>query len=148
MARTSVMLVAAALLLGMNSGCGTMANLQGRTFFTAICVPSRPPIPLGGAGTDVFVIGKAFVRPLGRDGTWFFATMALIDLPFSLVGDVVTLPWASYEFVRETSNPTGKYVGPPFPPTENAKNAAPEPILGAPRTETPDVDALSKNKSP
>ena len=58
-------IVLAGLLFAMNKGCGTMANLEGKPFFAAICVPTRPPIPMGGAGTDLFVIGNAFVRPLG-----------------------------------------------------------------------------------
>ena len=38
-----------------------------------------------------------------------FATAATLDLPFSLVGDVVTLPWATYRWLRpleaETTSP-------------------------------------------
>jgi len=37
--------------------------------------------------------------------------MFLIDMPFSLVGDVVTLPWAATEFARERAEPTGRYSG-------------------------------------
>ncbi|MBI2804698.1 MAG: hypothetical protein HYX68_06900 [Planctomycetes bacterium] len=92
-----------------SSGGGTMANLEGRPFFAAITVPSRPPIPFGAVGADVLVIGNAMTRPFGGDGTMIFATAALIDLPFSTVGDLVTFPWATYEFTREAFQPTGKY---------------------------------------
>jgi uncharacterized protein YceK len=61
------------LLLPFASGCGTLANLDGREY------------PLMG------MPGQIMPRPFGgvaRDVKWMF----ILDLPLSLIGDVVTLP--------------------------------------------------------
>lgn len=70
-------LVAFAIVVGF--GCGTMANMDGREQ-PLISFPDQvPPKPFGGVGRDLKWIasGNIFMVP---------------DIPFSLVGDVVTLP--------------------------------------------------------
>lgn len=66
-------------LLLLVTGCGTMANLDGRDR-PGLALPKQSATTLfGGVGRDVKWIGE---------GNVFLAA----DLPFSLIGDVVTAP--------------------------------------------------------
>ena len=73
------------LLLGyalpLLAGCGTMANMQGKNLPALDAGGQYEPRPFGGVRNDVRWLcqGNGFV-------------LGLVDLPFSLVGDVVTLP--------------------------------------------------------
>jgi uncharacterized protein YceK len=73
------------------SGCGTMANMHAAN-------GSMPPRPFGGLATDFEAIGKG-------------DALGIIDLPGSLIGDVVTLPEVLYanqvEKRREADPDTG-----------------------------------------
>jgi hypothetical protein len=60
------------------SGCGTMANMDGREY-ALIDFPHYQPKPFGGVQRDFVWVSQGFLP---------FA----LDLPFSVVGDIVTLP--------------------------------------------------------
>ena len=65
------------------SGCGTMANLEGKSHPMLSHVDVEEPRPFGGVGRDIrWVWTVTFPANL----------MFVGDLPLSLVGDVVTLP--------------------------------------------------------
>ena len=68
----------AALLSGA-AGCGTIANLDGRKLPLIDLPHQEAPKPFGGVGRDIRWMSS---------GAVFFAA----DIPFSLVGDIVTLP--------------------------------------------------------
>ena len=77
------------LALGL-SGCGTIFNFGAGT-----CALREYPLPYGGVGIDVeYFATQDF--PLGL-------LLALVDFPFSLVGDTVTLPWSIYATVTHRS---------------------------------------------
>jgi uncharacterized protein YceK len=120
MRRTGAMIVAA-ILACVASGCGTAANLAGQDHWF-MCPPSRPPVPFGGVINDGTVLWHAGQHGIG-DGAVIFSMIALIDMPLSLGADVVTLPWATYELVRETRQPSGKYAS-WLPNVNNAINPA------------------------
>jgi uncharacterized protein YceK len=72
-------------LLGIlaSSGCGTMANLEGRPHPWPGQAGQDPPKPFGGVRKDV-----GWIKTTGIPGNLMFVA----DLPVSLVGDLVTLP--------------------------------------------------------
>ena len=80
------MLVALAIFVGF--GCGTMANLDGRDAPLISLSGEVPPRAFGGVDRDVKWIAS---------GNIFFVP----DIPFSLVGDVLTLP----KVLRKTADP-------------------------------------------
>jgi uncharacterized protein YceK len=131
MRRIGAMSVAATLLLTATSGCGTMQNMKGQpNAFGSLPHPTRPPVPFGGVIADSLCIVNGSLGGLINlePGTLVFVPFALIDLPFSFVGDVVTLPWATYECISELRNPTDRYrcPQPPATPTEQP-TTLPEP---------------------
>lgn len=71
--RIKALLLAALLLLA--SGCGTVLNL------------GFGPKPYGGVRADCFMAGECVDEPQ----TVHFALFWLADLPFSLLGDTLTL---------------------------------------------------------
>lgn len=87
--------LAAATLL---TGCGTMANVNG-TSYALIGPPDSQPRPFGGVANDLrwfreqtgYVVDSEDVlaAPINAVMACYFG---IIDLPFSLVGDIVTLP--------------------------------------------------------
>lgn len=118
------------------AGCGTVANLAH----------SRPEqggrTPFGGVERDLACIqqahaGDAPAKPHRKYGSEQYpheamAVLCALDLPFSLVGDVVTWP---YTFTYSRINAPTDYppvalgppptVVPPLPPLLPAPNAAP-----------------------
>jgi uncharacterized protein YceK len=97
-------------LVALGSGCGTMANLDGRT--ALVGWPSRPPAPFGGVANDMNWMRTAELCPPDRFDKDFAFMIGLSDLPFSFVADVVTLPWVGFEYTRESIAPTGRYEKP------------------------------------
>ncbi len=82
MSLKSVAQVVFLVVLGMLSGCGTARNLIGSSDTT-------PPLyPFGGTAFDVdyAIHGGGLVEDI------LFIPLAAIDIPFSIVGDVATLP--------------------------------------------------------
>lgn len=118
-------LVLASLL---TAGCGTVANL----------VRSRPEeggrAPFGGVKQDVSCLNRAANGELGagahaRPETEQYPQMALVlfcavDLPLSLIGDLVTWPYtAAYSFINQPVPTPGitqapAEGGPPVDPPE------------------------------
>ncbi|MCC6417381.1 MAG: YceK/YidQ family lipoprotein [Gemmataceae bacterium] len=101
MARTSALaaLAGAAVWLG---GCGTVANL-GR--------PADQQRVFGGVRLDMEVVQEC-AGEVGQEGgpgnpaeAVVSATCSVLDMPLSLVGDVVTLPLTFLAELRQT-NPT------------------------------------------
>jgi hypothetical protein len=79
-------LVAFAIVVGF--GCGTMENLGGRGASLIGLIDQARPRPFGGVARDVKWI---------ISGNVFF----IADIPFSLAGDVLTLP----KVLRKTADP-------------------------------------------
>ena len=94
MSRRLLVLLAAPLL----TGCGTMSNMQGKSF--ALIGPrDRESRAFGGVANDVRWVGEQAERVVSPDDPWSIPTnltlacyFGLVDLPLSLVGDIVTLP--------------------------------------------------------
>lgn len=84
-----------ALVATAISGCATMANLDGRDYMLLGPAHQERPTPFGGVGRDVRWTLRAWQR-VESPGDCFFAgissVICTVDLPFSLVGDIVTLP--------------------------------------------------------
>ena len=80
--KTTVGLLALFAISGF-SGCGTMANLEGRPHPWVSQVGQDPPRPFGGVRKDL-----GWIRTSAVPGNLMFVA----DLPISLVGDLVTLP--------------------------------------------------------
>ena len=77
------------------TGCGTMANMQGKKLPALSQVQVEEPRPFGGVGRDIRWISSL---PVPAN------LMFVADLPFSLVGDVVTLPTTLSNKVPPTRN--------------------------------------------
>jgi hypothetical protein len=79
------------------AGCGTTLNLDGKERLDLTSGPvdeikdQRAPFPFGGLANDVAWMRDA-KHPMDSIG-------AAIDVPFSLAGDVVTLPWVTYQWL-------------------------------------------------
>jgi hypothetical protein len=73
----------ALLAVSASTGCGTMANLEGRPHPWQSQIGQDPPTPFGGVRKDV-----GWIKSTGIPGNLLF----MADLPISLVGDLVTLP--------------------------------------------------------
>jgi uncharacterized protein YceK len=99
--RAGRLLVALGLALGL-SGCGTVFNLGAGT-----CAYREYPLVYGGVGIDAEIIAVADF-PLGL-------LLALIDAPFSLAADTVTLPYTIFTTIRGSArDPEEKAApGPP-----------------------------------
>ena len=94
MSHRLLVLLAAPLL----SGCGTIANMQGKS--VALIGPlDRETRAFGGVANDARWVGEQAGRVAAPDDPWSIPInlalagyFGLIDLPLSLVGDIVTLP--------------------------------------------------------
>src|SRR5688572_4456626 len=104
MPRRLLVLFAAPLL----SGCGTMANMSGKS--VAMMGPQDSEVrAFGGVANDIRWVGEQGRRVVTPDDPWdalFGPALAvyfgLVDLPLSLVGDIVTLP----SVVRSSRSPS------------------------------------------
>jgi uncharacterized protein YceK len=67
------------LAMAALSGCGTMANMDGRKFALIDFPHQYQPKPFGGVQRDFIWISNGVIP-------------CVFDLPFSAVGDIVTLP--------------------------------------------------------
>jgi uncharacterized protein YceK len=91
--RVRPLLFAAALA----SGCGTVANMKGQSH-ALMGLPDRETRAFGGVANDVRWVGERGRSLTERDELEMIpvklAVMAwfVVDLPFSLAGDIVTLP--------------------------------------------------------
>lgn len=97
-----------AALLFAGSGCGTMRNVAGQEIWLMGPPPERPIAPFGGVDNDVRLMSRA-IGPEGCDSCGVAA--AACDMPFSFVGDIITLPWTTYQWLMakhlhpEVNNP-------------------------------------------
>jgi uncharacterized protein YceK len=89
-------IVVATLLLCASSGCGTLLNVEGRDALIVDSRPldemrkhERPPYPFGGVANDMAWLNGA-EEPIGVIG-------CVVDLPLSITGDIITLPWTAYQ---------------------------------------------------
>jgi uncharacterized protein YceK len=94
----------ALLLLVTVGGCGTMTNITGHDY-CLLGGPVGPPCPFGGTSMDAQMI---------CDNTGS-CTLALLDLPLSIAGDMITLPWTAFVYTREQRQPSGKFNAGPGP---------------------------------
>ncbi|HEX4608939.1 MAG TPA: YceK/YidQ family lipoprotein [Urbifossiella sp.] len=70
-------------LVVFTAGCGTISNLD------------RPPIPSEPPPCKVFGGVRSDLNDLTRDGGFnpLAVILVMIDIPLSLTGDIITLPW-------------------------------------------------------
>lgn len=99
MRRIGAIILGTAFLLTATSGCGTMGNVTGHEACLLDIFPERPIVPFGGVGNDLrwMARGPGAIVP------------AAIDLPLSCVGDIITLPWTTYQWLnvpQPPANPT------------------------------------------
>jgi uncharacterized protein YceK len=128
--------ICVALLLAspLTAGCGTVANL----------VRSRPEeggrSPFGGVRQDVWCLDKAANGELGagahnKSESDRYPQLALmlfcaVDLPFSLLGDIVTWPYtAAYSFINQPTPTPGVVQA----PAEGPPQVSPPETLTVPR---------------
>lgn len=108
MARNGTLILIVGLILCALSGCGTIANLNGREHIVLLGDPSwapeRPTMPFGGVANDLAMIKKV-EYPAGHI---FWAT----DMALSLVGDIVTAPWAAYRGLSVAQRTSDETVEP------------------------------------
>ena len=109
MSRTMISIFTLGLLLGL-SGCGTMENLRNnKSVVVYQGVPLDLPRPYGGVKKDLEAChdiweklpptGWILTAPIIRSGC------RLIDVPFSAVGDTVTLPFIENPYVWDKRPP-------------------------------------------
>jgi hypothetical protein len=87
-------IVMSLLLLGTNTGCGTLFNVKGHEIWLMGPPPERPIVPFGGVDNDLRLMSRA-ADPDHPSPPVIAA--AAIDIPLSFVGDIVTLPWTAYQ---------------------------------------------------
>src|SRR5205085_2032975 len=83
------------LLSSALGGCGTMANMRGEAVISLGWPSPAPTVPFGGVRQDAQAL-------LGVP----YGFCLISDLPFSLVGDIVTLPWTTCVYARRQPQPT------------------------------------------
>jgi hypothetical protein len=117
-----VPLLAFTLLGGL--GCGTLANMNGSKYPIMDFPNQYRPVPFGGVGRDIWWICTEAPQEPAK-----FTFVG--DIPLSLVGDVVTLPWATWYWL----DPTLKVHGPITIPPQRVSPDEGE--VGLPRTDSP-----------
>lgn len=141
-----------ALLLSVLAltGCGTAVNLTKPGPETG----GDGKLPFGGVRQDVECIKTAANGELGlksgpRSGWEQYPQAAVIlfcsaDLPFSLIGDIVTWPYAAaYTFINEPV-PTPAVLVEPAPPVPPLKQVPADAPPKGPPSKTPPRDTLPK----
>jgi uncharacterized protein YceK len=122
MARNVVAACVAAVLLEALSGCGTVMNLteeQSPTY--GMSTSSKPRSPYGGVGYDLDL--SQWLLLAGPRGLAESACL-IADVPLSLAGDTLTLPYVLY--LRAHKDKPAD-VPPKTLPVEQAKYTAPPP---------------------
>lgn len=91
-------IVAAAAGVMTVTGCGTLTNLDGRST-TLVGLYDTPAKPFGGVANAVRWEVEALREPVETNHWWglplrclTIVYLPLVELPLSLVGDLVTLP--------------------------------------------------------
>jgi len=85
---------------------GTMFNVTGHEPWLMGPPPKRQIVPFGGVDNDIRWMARG-IRP--DEVNFAPIAAATIDLPFSFIGDVVTLPWTTYQWLwADQSKPKGR----------------------------------------
>lgn len=92
------------------AGCGTMANLEGKSRPMISQVHVEEPRPFGGVGRDI-----RWTSTITFPANLIF----LGDLPLSLVGDVVTLPRTLRNKPADVESPEASDRRQPDPRSQN-----------------------------
>jgi hypothetical protein len=82
------------LACGAASGCGTLFNLAGEEVWVIALPQPRETVPFGGVDNDVRWMERG-IPPNRWGNEWMPGCIAVAaaDMPLSLAGDIVTLPW-------------------------------------------------------
>jgi len=88
--KQTVLVVLAFMLTTAASGCGTMFNLAGEEPWMIGLPRERQTAPFGGIDNDVRWLSRG--APPNEWRPWCIAAGAA-DMPLSLVGDILTLPY-------------------------------------------------------
>lgn len=115
MLRKSLSRTVLVVMLGTISGCfiGTEMNMMGGM---EDIVPARTPF--GGTAIDIYHMRWAFRPKLDDEG---IATVFALDTPFSIVGDIVTLPiTVPYTLLNREVDP--RFRVEKLEPTQQAEN--------------------------
>lgn len=86
-----------AMLLSTSSGCGTVANLKGEEPWLLGPAPQRQMTPFGGVDNDLRWMARGIEPDVIEPGP---IVAGAIDLPLSLAGDLLTLPWTTYHWLN------------------------------------------------
>ncbi|MBI3406865.1 MAG: hypothetical protein HY040_00730 [Planctomycetes bacterium] len=110
-ARAKMAVVMIWLTTPILSGCGTISNLEGSRGFLMKGPPDREPRPFGGVIQDSeFLLRPVMAKDLSMGERILIApicSLFLLDIPFSVVGDMATLPMigaAQREFKHAQEN--------------------------------------------
>ena len=95
--KQTVLVVLTFMLTGSASGCGTLFNLNGKEPWVLGPPPERQTVPFGGIDNDV----RWMTRGVPLMGAPLCVVAAAVDMPFSFVGDILTLP---YTFLCAVTN--------------------------------------------
>jgi hypothetical protein len=85
-----------AMLLCATGGCGTAFNVTGHEVWVIGIPQERPIAPFGGVDNDVRWMSRG-IKPDGWEPGPIVA--GAVDMPLSFVGDVLTLPWTTYQWL-------------------------------------------------
>jgi uncharacterized protein YceK len=121
--------VALMLIAGITalSGCGTVGNViekggNHEDFYKVY----------GGVGTDLETVRDCIITWKIKEHPLLTTSLVLVDLPFSAVGDTLTLPWTlAHELNKPVDMPPEPLVEPPphRPPVKVTRAATGDPDL-------------------
>src|SRR5262245_26938032 len=106
-------------LVGVHAatGCGTIRNMDGHTTYGRAKSGWTPPTPFGGVANDALWLSETVSdveEVLDVPGAVVACAFILVDMPLSLVGDVVTLP-GTMSPPPQPPGPAGGLTPPPSP---------------------------------
>jgi uncharacterized protein YceK len=84
------------LFLCAAGGCGTVSNVTGHEPWLIGLPPERPITPFGGVDNDVRWMSRGIQPDRCEPGP---IVAGAVDMPLSFVGDVLTLPWTTYQWL-------------------------------------------------
>jgi uncharacterized protein YceK len=120
----AVMVLGFASITLFSGGCGTMENLRDAIPPKSTCGDSSNTI-YGGVQKDCSYLVESTPS---KDKTWYSLMLTAFDVPFSLVGDTITLPYTlaletgvfgfktACHFTASSTAPDSELIG-PVPPS-------------------------------
>jgi hypothetical protein len=111
MARGAVQAILGIAAVGILGCIGTGKNMNTRYAGSGECAGT----PYGGVAYDIKAVGD-----FSREGSPASAALMAADVPFSALGDTLTLAWT---LPNASSRPTEGSPPPPAPPASPARNA-------------------------